>query len=307
MTDLQIGLLVLGVAAVVGVVAYNRVQERAVRREAERAFGSAHSDVLLGDVVVRREPALPEGEAPRERRLHDMPDERVDYVMVLRMPAGISAAAALDPWHGIEQRFGRRALLAGSEGTGWRRVLPGDYGSCTALRAALQLVSRSGVLSDAELIEFRSEVETLATRIGATVEAPEMREALEAARDLDRRCADADVQVALHVTGELDPAAVSSALAELGEVPYHVTERSDGVTLVLDVPRVADVGRSYEAMTRMAAHLAHTLGGRVVDDRGNPLDERALAAIGAELEPMRRQLSEAGVEPGSPLALRLFS
>jgi FtsZ-interacting cell division protein ZipA len=60
-------------------------------------------------------------------------------------------------------------------------------------------------------------------------------------------------------------------------------------------------------MARMATQLASTLGGRVVDDRGNALDERALAAIGAELEPIRRQLSENGVEPGSLLALRLFS
>ena len=60
-------------------------------------------------------------------------------------------------------------------------------------------------------------------------------------------------------------------------------------------------------MTRTAMQLAAALGGRVADDRGNALDERALAAIGAELEPMRRQLAESGIEPGSPLALRLFS
>ena len=50
MTDLQLGLLVLGAVAVVGVVLYNRLQERAVRREAERAFATRHADVLLGDL-----------------------------------------------------------------------------------------------------------------------------------------------------------------------------------------------------------------------------------------------------------------
>jgi hypothetical protein len=303
-------LLVLGAAAVVGVVVYNRVQERAVRRSAERSFGSSHSDVLLdesaSDLRGRREPLL-DAQSTRQRAPEAMPDERVDYVIVLRMPTGISAAAALEPWRALEQRFGRRALLVASEGSGWRRLRPGDHGSCTALRAALQMVSRAGVVSDAELIEFRSEVETLATRIGASVAAPEMRAALDAARALDKRCADADVQVALHVIGEIDPAAAAAELGSLAEAPYQVAERADGLTLVLDVPRVADVTRSYAAMTRMAAHLAGSLGGRVVDDRGNALDERALAAIGAELEPMRRQLAEAGIEPGSPLALRLFS
>jgi hypothetical protein len=290
---------------------YNRVQERAVRRSAERSFSSSHSDVLLdepaagttADLRGRREPSLD----ARQRPADAMPDERVDYVMVLRMPTGISAAAALDAWRALEQRFGRRALLAASEGSGWRRLSAGDHGSCTALRAALQMVSRAGVVSDAELIEFRSEVETLATRIGASVAAPEMREALDAARTLDRRCADADVQVALHVIGEIDAAAAAAELARLADAPYQAVERADGLTLIMDVPRVADVTRSYESMTRMAVHLAGSLGGRVVDDRGNALDERALASIGAELEPMRRLLAEVGIEPGSPLALRLFS
>jgi FtsZ-interacting cell division protein ZipA len=79
------------------------------------------------------------------------------------------------------------------------------------------------------------------------------------------------------------------------------------LTLVLDVPRTADVVRAYEAMTRAAKQAATKLGASVVDDRGQPLDERALAAIEAQLEPMRRQLSEQGIEPGSPLAQRLFS
>jgi hypothetical protein len=113
--------------------------------------------------------------------------------------------------------------------------------------------------------------------------------------------------VALHVIGDLDPTAIDAALSEIAAAPYERAPRADGLTLVLDVPRVPDIAHSYEAMARMATHLASTLGGRVVDDRGNALDERALAAIGAELEPMRRQLAECGIEPGSPLALRLFS
>jgi len=319
MTDLQLGLLVLGAAAVVGVVAYNRIQERSVRREAERTFGSSHSDVLLDE--ERSEPVLQgvsieENESEKQKEeapppAEAMPDERVDYVIVLRTAVGISRAAVLEAWRPIEKRFGRRALLAGSEGSGWRRLVAGDFGGCTVLRAALQLVSRSGVVGDAELLEFRSAVETLATRIGASAAAPEMREALEAARALDKRCAETDVQVALHVVGEFGEgtadAEVSAAFSERGEPPYQVARRGDGLTLVLDVPRALDIARSYEAMARMATHLASTLGGRIVDDRGNALDERALAAIGAELEPIRRQLSEAGVEPGSPLALRLFS
>jgi len=300
MTDLQIGLLVLGGAAVVGVVVYNRWQERTVRRDAERAFGSRHADVLLGTPA----PGAPaEHRSPAPLPPGAVPDDRLDYVIGLRIPVGVPAASALESWRPVEQRFGRRVLLAGSDGSGWRAVAPGEFGTFTSLRAALQLVSRSGVVSDAELLEFRTDVETIASRLRAECAAPEMRQALERARELDRFCADTDIQVALHVLGA-DPA---SGFADDDATPYQVSAREDGVTYLLDMPRTAEPAKAYEAMTRAAQRLAATSGGRVVDDRGQALDERSLAAIGSQLEAVRKRLSDQGIEPGSALALRLFS
>jgi hypothetical protein len=301
MTDLQLGLLVLGAVAVVGVVLYNRLQERAVRREAERAFATPHADVLLGEEAAGRSPATPVREHPAAVPPGAMPDARLDYILTLRVPVGIPAAAALEGWRAIEQRFGRRVLLAGSDGSGWRPIVAGELGTFSSLRAGLQMVSRSGVVGDAELLEFRTEVETLASRVRAECSAPEMRTALEAARELDRFCSDADIQVALHVVGE----AVEPPLD--APAPYAVSRQDKGVTFLLDVPRTEDPARAYEGMARAAVSLAGRSGGQVVDDRGQPLDERALAAIGAELGSVRRRLSEQGLEPGSVLALRLFS
>ncbi|MGH8690376.1 MAG: cell division protein ZipA C-terminal FtsZ-binding domain-containing protein [Burkholderiales bacterium] len=286
MGDLALGLLLVGALAVVAVLVYNRIQERAATRAAERAFGSRHADALLGEGAPRREPAFTSPPAKPVSLPQALPDERVDYVVELRFAAPGAAALVLEGWGPVKQRFGRRALLAGSGDGAWR--------------AALQLVSRAGVVSDAELLEFRSEVETLAAKLGATVAAPEMREALEAARELDRACADSDIQVALHVIGE-------KVEAELGEKPFQVVRREDGVTLVLDVALTPDLARSYEAMARAGRSLADAHGGRLVDDRGNALDERALATIGAQLEAVRQTLAARGIETGGPLALRLFS
>jgi len=296
MTDLTLGLLILGAVVFAGLLVYNRVQERAATRAAQRTFGSRHADALLDDSGPRREPTLTKASPTQE----SLPDERVDYVIDLKLPQPTAAAALLHGWSAVEHRFARRMLLAGSDGTAWRRLHPGDGGTLSAVRAALQLVSRAGVVSDAELIEFRSEVETLGAKLGATFSAPEMRQALQAARELDRTCADSDIQVALHVIGE-------SINAGLGEQPFQVVRREDGVTLVLDVALTPDLGRSYEAMARTGRSLADSHGGRLVDDRGNALDDRSLAAIGAQLEAVRRTLAGYGIETGSPLALRLFS
>jgi hypothetical protein len=301
MTDLQLGLLVIGVAAVVAVLVYNRVQERGVRREAQRAFGSRHADALLDESPDRQEPHRASPRKP-EMQAGDMPDPRLDYVIDLEVARGTLSATVLEHWRPLEQRFAHRALLAGSDGGDWRRVVAGDVRSLTALRAALQIVSRGGVIGDAELLEFRSEVETLGAALGAHAGAPEMREALDAAHALDRLCADADIQVALHVTGG---GSHGSLPAE--EHAFHVESHADGVSLTLDVPRTAEPARAFEAMARAARQLAAASGGRVVDDNGSELDERALAAISLEVEAVRAQLAASGIEPGSPLALRLFS
>ena len=282
MTDLQIGLAVIGGVAVVAVVVHNRWQERRVRRDSERAFGSSHADVLLDE---RREPTL----APLPSRRTEvpagaLPAERVDYVIELALPA--AGAAVHEAWAPIEQRFSRRVLLV--EET-------------PKVRAALQLVSRSGVASDAEVIEFRSMVETMGAQLGATVHAPEMREALDAARELDRICADADIQVALHVVG------IGFTPAQFEGQPFQAAARDDGVTLTLDVARTAEPARGYEAMARAGRTLAQSRGGRLVDDAGRELDERALASVGAQLDAVRQRLVACGIEPGSPLALRVFS
>jgi hypothetical protein len=294
MTDLQLGLLIIGAAAVVGVLVYNRFQERATRRDAERSFGSRHADALLDEPAQRREPTLEPAERreptlePAPRRLTPAggraPDTRIDYVIEI---SGASYGALGAQWAALEHRFAPRAVLhAGPDG----KVL-----------AALQMVSRAGVVSESQLLEFRSQVETLAASHRAKVSAPQMRTALEAAQRLDAYCAEVDIQVAIHVLG------VPADLEMAGEPPFQLARREDGVTLTLDVPRTADFLNGFDAMVRNARALVAAHGGRLADDNGKPLDDRGLAAIGVELQAVRGRFTELDIEPGSTLAQRLFS
>ena len=278
MSELVLGLLVLGGALFAGVIVYNSLQERSARRAAQRAFAAHFADPLAAEPVLEK-PA---------KSLEAQPDPRVDYVIELDLERPAAPAVVLEGWAPIQSRFARRAMLTEGE-------------TASKLSAALQLVSRAGVVSEAELLEFRAAVETLGTTLGATLAAPEMRPALEAARELDRACSDSDIQVALHVVG------TGGMAADLGEQPFQVVRREDGVTLVLDVAVTPDLERSYEAMVRAGRSLADAHGARLVDDRGNALDERALSVIGAQLEAVRQTLAGRGIETGSPLALRLFS
>ena len=338
MSELQIGLLAIGALVVAAVLIYNRVQERRAKREAEGAFRSGHDDVLLhqpvalhrteagskgSSVVPQEAPLLSARAAPADET--SQPDPAIDYIIDFSTEHPVAAGALREQWGAIERRHARRALLAGSDdGKAWR--------------AGLQLVSRDGAIGEADLIEFRSAVETLAASAGAAVSAPEMRAAVEAARALDEFCAASDIQVVVHVTGgpfagtKIRAAAESSGLAletdgkfvlrddsqrllyTLGArdgAPFAAATVRDAIphalSLELDVTRAPDTGRSFESMARLAHQLAAVLGGSVVDDNGQALDERALSAIAAQLESVRARLEARGVTPGSAAALRLFS
>ena len=347
MSELQLGLLAIGVLLVVGVFAYNRRQESVARRAAERSFrGSASEDALL-----RTEPP-PSAAVPPERPVHAttrvppgsaaaLPDPHVDYIVELSFPSVRAASELVQQWKANEHRYATRAIFAcDGGGAGWRRLSVDDLAPVESLRAGLQLVTREGPVSEAELIEFRAAVETLAAATGATVSAPEIRHAAETARALDHFCEDADIQVVVHVVGAgedgLQGARIRATAEESGleleedgrlalrdhdnRLLYALgpsegqgvettldAARLAGVSLTLDVPRAPDLSRTFQSMARFATHLAAALDGRLVDDNGNPLDERALAAIGAQLDAVRGEFEAKGIATGSASALRLFS
>lgn len=308
MSDLQIGLLAVGALVVVGVLAYNGWQERQARRAAERAFGTARADVLMAEGVARKEPSF-EPAQRRESTLErpSLPDERLDYIVELAPRQPVPATEVARQWAQFEHRFAGRALLAASpDRHAWQPLAAG--GSCAAIRAALQLASRSGPVGEAELIEFRGAVDTLAAGIGASVQAPEIKLALESARELDALCAEADIQVVLHVVPQPGSAFAQRVADQGPEDPFAVSQREDGAySLSLDVPKTPEVRRGYDAMVVRARDLSAALGGMIVDDNGRALDERALSGIGAQLDAVRAALAERGIEPGGPAALRLFN
>ena len=328
MSEFQIGLLAIGVLVVAGVLVYNRVQERGARRDAERAFGSGHVDVLLDSQVQHGErPPEPPRAAHRPMAAVPafQPDAAIDYIVEFSSQQPAAQATVQEQWAAIERMHAPRALLgAAPDGKSWR--------------AGLQLVSRDGAVGEADLIEFRSAVETLAASVGGSVSAPEMRAAVDAARALDEFCAQADIQVVVHVQGgpfagtKIRAAAEASGLALEADGKFalynddqqllYTLGARDGamftaatmraatpaaLTLALDVARTPDTRRSFESMARLAHQLAAVLGGRIVDDEGNALDERAVAAIAQQLDAARARLEARGVPPGSPAALRLFS
>jgi hypothetical protein len=101
MTSLQLGLIAAGVALIVGVLVYNWLQERRVRRRIDRAFGKSATDgrtvpgAAAGSNQERVEPTLTRGDGDAHDARRGRPADDVTSATVARAP-GI--AVSDDAW-----------------------------------------------------------------------------------------------------------------------------------------------------------------------------------------------------------------
>ena len=70
MSDLQIGLLMLGVLVVAGVLAFNWYQERQFRRRAEQTFAGGHDDILFDGTAATSAGGRAGSRTAHRRRAH---------------------------------------------------------------------------------------------------------------------------------------------------------------------------------------------------------------------------------------------
>jgi hypothetical protein len=232
--------------------------------------------------------------------------------------------------------------LAKNEADGaWRPVDANDTGRYREWVTALQLVDRRGAVSDSELARFFEGVQQVAKQAGAVLELPSRGEIVLRANRLDQYCAGVDIQFVLHVVEAmggifagtklrgvaeaaglvLEADGVFRARDALGGEMFTVAnlgaERLDaesikslathGLTLSLDVPRVADGVLAFDRMLTTARQLAATLGGELVDAQRAPLSLAMIDAIRAKTAELQQVMRDGSIVPGSTRALRLFS
>jgi len=280
MSDLQFGLLMLGVLVVGGVLAFNWYQERQFRRRAEQTFGGKHEDILLdrqatGSAAegspresfedVRIEPRIStQVETPGENGSAEelplqtsLPQTEIDYIAELR--AGeVIPAEKLAKLRRTLATLGRIINFSGFDfrSQSWQ-PLSLDGARYTSVRTALQLVDRSGPVTGEHMRRFGDAVRSAAHELAAVTELPEFPPALERAADLDRFCAEVDVVVGINVvarTGQVFHGTKIRALAEAAGLNlqprgvYHCVDNQGGVLFSLEnqesEPFLADKIRS---------------------------------------------------------------
>ncbi len=195
------------------------------------------------------------------------------------------------------------------------------------VRIGVLLANRHGPLNAMEYSEFVAGVQALADQLAVLGDTPDMGAVLQRARSLDERLAALDALVGINVQASqpLGPAELAglarecgcvergnnrfARLAPGGEVLFSLSlsDLPERLSLLLDVPRAPAGASPWESLLECARHCATRLDGRLVDDQGRELAEGALARIGEQVSARQQALTDAGIEPGSVLALRVFN
>jgi FtsZ-interacting cell division protein ZipA len=228
MSDLQLGLAILGVFVIAGVVAFNWWQERQFRSRV-RGLQPPQEDVLLrpepaaqppesGHAQTRIEPQLDSVlAAPPPGAALDSPDPALDYIAEIRAGEIIPASAISELTKALPQA-GRRSVLSGYDyhAKAWVPLAEGDHWF-TSLRIGLQLVDRSGAAGIEQVLAFQGMIRRHAEQMNAIAELPEAEAAAARAAELNEFVSDVDVVVGINViahTGQTFQGTQVRALAE---------------------------------------------------------------------------------------------
>jgi hypothetical protein len=238
------------------------------------------------------------------------------------------------------RRIGKPVRAFGERADGGWEALSGHprnvYGQ---VEFGLQLADRGGALSQDQLDTFCRALYEFAAEEGGAVTCPEREAALGLARELDLFCMDVDVLIGLNVVSADHRPFTSEAMHSLAleaglgleadgtflarddfghalftlanqeEAPFPRDGRgltTHGVTLLFDVPRVADGLAVFDRMTRLGFDLAWRLEGRLMDDNGRVVSEDSLNRDRARLAQFFARMEARGIPAGGERALRLF-
>ena len=270
------------------------------------------------------------------------PDAELDCVAEIET-AAVIAEGPLDELLAKVGECGRPARVLGldAETGAWEEAARGRGGRYRGLQIALQLVNRAGAVNAAQLALFFDAAARCAEQVAGHARLPDAQQVLKAAQELDAFCSQVDVAIGINVIAEggvFFPGARIRELAEGagftlepdGVFHYRGTGRrtlftldnhqparfvpdrlkslsTQGITLTLDVPRVADGPAALDSMLEIGRQLAVALGGRLVDDNRAALSEAGIAHIREQLASIDSALADRGIAAGGERALRLFS
>ena len=347
LSDLQLALAVIGLLILIAVAVLNIKYAHARRKARELSeyslddrfarepsFGQGFADA---DTSGRTEPNFGEAftktiAAPEKFAI----DPRIDCVITLRFDEAISGTeilAEINAWSDLETPSTARWMCEGLNANidiaeDWEELHPES--TYSDLQLAIQLASRKGAIGVLELSDFCSRAQALADTLGSQIDMPSVSTMLDSAKELDVMAAESDIQLSINVVfdepcpwGNFDALMrqrgfklsrngrqyeyLSKGALLFNSADLDPNKSVSQVTLLLEVPLVAQEERAFERMLAEGVEIAQAAHGRLVDDNGINLSEAAVISIRQHLDVLYANLEKSGIPAGSSTASRLFS
>lgn len=269
-------------------------------------------------------------------------NERGDFAVELHPQSPCTAAALAALWpHKFD--FGKPVQVCGltQDAPHWERVIADSPVLYSQVRIALQLVDRSGVMSTLKLASFTDLIQSIAQKLPAECNMPDLNSSYQHAQALDKFCLEVDKMVGINLIPMDDSVLFGTQIAQTAGMlnlsleadgAFHLLNiqghslfslinqqnelfqhhnlhniKTTGITLLLDVPRAADPLGQFDLMLNVALQLADELNLNLVDDYLVTLNEAGLAAIRTQIAEVEARMFENGITPGSTHARRLFA
>jgi hypothetical protein len=318
----------------------------------EPVLAGADEAEVGAEVEVAIPVAIAPGHAPIEEPAEEVPapevpakllDPRLDFIVVMELVEAVPALQILHSQREALQRVAKRVTWVGFNDRmrEWEVIPPDTETPYRRLRIGLQLADRRGPVSDADLAVFVAAMQELADELLAVADMPPQPPVLDRALQLDRFCADVDLEIGVNLVSRGTPFSGTKlrALAEAagmmlgadglftryddeGRAQFSLQNlestlfsqesiknlSTHGVTFLLDVPRVDHGERVFHQMQELAKRFADALQGMLVDDNRQPLSDAQLDHIKREfVAKPQAGMVQYGMPAGSPQALRLFA
>lgn len=333
LSELQFALGVIGILLLILVAVFN-VRSARAKHKAHIPMEPSFGDMTQSDSDAERvEPGFTEGPHELESEVVRMAmDPRIDCAVTLRFESPIHGSeiiGELGQWPRFSARWMYEGLRAGDNHSHWESIDPDSQ--YDELQLGIQLASRKGPIGVLELSDFCSRCQVLADALGAQIDMPSVSAMLESAKELDAIAAESDIQLSINVAfdGKAKTRAELDAMMRDRNFSTSKNNRSyvflsneqilfasnnldldqpiTGISLLLDVPLVAEEQMGFERMLAEGVAIAETTQGRIVDDNGVNLTENAVIAIRQHLNGLYKRLEQSGIAAGSSTAARLFS
>jgi hypothetical protein len=274
------------------------------------------------DAIAAARPAS----APSPRWVED---PMIDWVLELRCAHAVDGVAVFDaaaPLARMERAL--PAFLVAWDARSQQWVEPDRFGFYSELLVATQLAHRKHKLDEIGASRFVALVQQIAMTLDADFDAPDVRQVVGMAQDLDQLLARFDVQIGITLqtaAGPWEPSRVAQAAAAAQLVPAGELRwarldaggaavftlaapaaRTDRLSLELDVPLTPVSADPLRSLFKAADALAVELGARLIDDNGRPVNAASLSGIAEQLDALYAEMHGAGIDPGSARARRLY-